>query len=654
MSLKFDLNNQQKAAVEYDNGHVLVLAGAGTGKTRTIIARAEHLIESGIEPQRILMLTFTRRAAQEMVNRLSLRVGERSNMVVAGTFHHFCLYTMRKMSRMFEIEAATVIDRDDQIQLMKLVRAAHRKEGENFPAADKLVEVYSYAKNTNQPLKDYIEKYTEYEDEMFEKVVKTIEDYGTRKYENNYLDYDDILFRFSKKLHEIPDIRERLRGYYDHILVDEMQDTNPLQWLILEGLRDPAQLFCVGDDAQSIYSFRGADFKNVHYFTNRIPNSKVLRLEKNYRSTKGILELSNWLLNESTLDYNKHLESIRGSGITPSIIDFENDFEEARWIAQDLVEKHDKGNRWDDQMVITRSGLASRTLEAILIEKQVPYKFIGGTSLLQSAHVKDLLSLIRCSASHQDEIAWIRYLTLFPKIGDITALRIIEEMKKAPLFNEAIEVLRDNKKIMPEILAGPHKVIEKWAVPHDAIRAGIDVLEPLLKTKYSKWDTRRKDFDLLARLAKRHKNLLSFIETFTMDPISTSEASRLENDDAVTLITVHSAKGTEAKTCYLIKVEPGMYPHVRSLGKLDDEEEERRVLYVAMTRAQDELIITRNLSQGGRYNFHGGYRAEHSRDGSPYFLERIPDNLVNTSYVGFGSYGMQNSDFIKPWDREGY
>lgn len=654
MSQQFELNRQQQAAVEYDKGHVLVLAGAGTGKTRTIIARAEHLLNSGVDPQRILMLTFTRRAAQEMINRLSLKVGELSNLVLAGTFHHFCLYTMRKMSRMFEIESATVIDRDDQVQLMKLVRAAHRKEGENFPAADKLVELYSYAKNTNQPLKDYIEKYTEFEDETFEKVVKVIEQYGERKLENNYLDYDDILFRFSKKLHEVPEIRERIRNYYDHILVDEMQDTNPLQWLILEGLRDPAWLFCVGDDAQSIYSFRGADFKNVHYFTNRIPNSTVLKLEKNYRSTKGILDLSNWLLNASTLNYNKNLESVRGRGLTPSLVDFENDFEEARWIAQDIIEKHDTGSRWDDQMVITRSGLASRTLEAILIEKQVPYKFIGGTSLLQSAHVKDLLSLIRCSASHQDEIAWIRYLTLWPKIGDLTALRIIEGMKKTPLFNEAIEVLRNNKKVIPEILAGPHKVIEKWATPHEAIRAGIEVLEPILKTKYTKWDMRRKDFDLLSRLAKRHKDLLSFIETYTMDPISTSEASRLENDDAVVLITVHSAKGTEAKTCYLIKVEPGMYPHVRSLGKLDDEEEERRVLYVAMTRAQDELIITRNLSQQGRYNFPGGFRAEHSRDGSPYFLERVPQELLDMSFVGFGHYGMRNSDTITPWDREDY
>ena len=648
------LNSQQKAAVEYSDGHVLVLAGAGTGKTRTIIARAEHLIESGVEPQRILMLTFTRRAAQEMINRLSLMVGEISNLVLAGTFHHFCLYTMRKMSKMFGIESSTVIDRDDQIQLMKLVRARYKKEGENFTASDKLVQIYSYAKNTNQPLKDYLDKYTEFEDEEFEKVIKIIKEYETRKKDNNYLDYDDILHIFAKKLHEIPEIRERIRNYYDHILVDEMQDTNPLQWLILEGLRDPALLFCVGDDAQSIYSFRGADFKNVHYFTSRIPNSTILRLEKNYRSTKGILDLSNWLLNESTLNYNKNLESVRGTGITPVLIDFENDFEEARWIAEDLVQRHETGCRWDDQMVITRSGLASRTLEAILIEKQVPYKFIGGTSLLQSAHVKDLLSLMRCSASHQDEIAWIRYLTLWPKLGDVTALRIIERMKKAPLFNEAIEILRSEKRIIPEILAGPHRVIEKWANPHDAIRAGIDVLEPLLKTKYSKWDTRRKDFDLLASLAKKHKSLLSFIETYTMDPISTSEASRLEGDDAVVLITVHSAKGTEAKTCYLIKVEPGMYPHVRSLGNFDEEEEERRVLYVAMTRAQNELIITRNLSQGGRYNFHGGYRADHSRDGSSYFLEKLPENLLDISYVGFGQYGMQNSDTITPWDREGY
>jgi len=646
------LNSQQIAAVEYNGGHVLVLAGAGTGKTRTIIARAEHLLNSGVEPQRILMLTFTRRAAQEMINRLSLKVGEISSLILAGTFHHFCLYTMRKMSRMFEIEASSVIDRDDQTQLMKLVRAKHKKEGENFPTSDKLVQLYSYAKNTNQPLKDYLDRYTEFEDDTFQKVLKVIEDYELRKRENNYLDYDDILFRFAKKLHENPDIRDRIRCYYDHILVDEMQDTNPLQWLILEGLRDPAMLFCVGDDAQSIYSFRGADFKNIHYFKDRIPNSKVLKLEKNYRSTSGILELSNWLLNESTLDYKKKLESTRGQGSNPLLVDFENDFEEARWITADLVERHDGGCRWDDHMIITRSGLASRTLEAILIERQIPYKFIGGTSLLQSAHVKDLLCLIRCSASHRDELAWIRYLTLWPKIGDVTAFRLIEGMKKTKRFLEAIEILRSEKRIIPEILVGPQKVIDNWSNPQAAIRAAIEVLEPVLKNKYSKWDVRRKDFDLLANLAKRHKNLLTFIETYTLDPISTSEASRLEGDDAVVLITAHSAKGTEAKTCYLIKVEPGLYPHVRSLGRFDDEEEERRVLYVAMTRAKDELIITRTLSQHGRYNFHGGFRADHSSDGSPYFLETIPEGLLDRSIVGFNHYGMHDNDTITPWDRE--
>jgi len=647
-----ELNSQQQSAVEYTDGHVLVLAGAGTGKTRTIIARAEHLIKNGIEPGRILMLTFTRRSAHEMIHRLALKVGEKSDKVLAGTFHHFCLYSMRRMSRMFGIESSNVIDRDDQNQLMKLVRARHKKEGENFPNSDKLVETYSYAKNTNQPLRDYLQRYTEFEDEIFEKVLKVIEEYESRKKENNYLDYDDILFIFAKNLHENPEIRDRVRNYYDHILVDEMQDTNPLQWLILEGLRDPAQLFCVGDDAQSIYSFRGADFKNVHYFSQRIPNSRVFRLEKNYRSTNGILKLSNWLLNQSKLEYNKNLESVRGIGINPVLIDFENDFEEARWIATDLIERHDKGDRWNDNMVITRSGLASRTLEAVLIERQVPYKFIGGTSLLQSAHVKDLLSLLRCSASHRDELAWVRYLTLWPKIGDVTAFKIIESMKKSNKFLDAIEVLRSDQKISPEILAGPQKVLDSWSNPQAAIRAGIEVLEQILRNKYSKWDIRRKDFELLANLAKRHQNLLTFIETYTLDPISTSEASRLDIDDAVVLITVHSAKGTEAKTCYLIKVEPGMYPHVRSLGRYEEEEEERRVLYVAMTRAQDELIITRNLSQRGQYNFHGGFRAEHSNDGTPYFLESVPENLIDYSFVGFKGYGRYNSDIILPWDRD--
>ncbi|MEE9118292.1 MAG: ATP-dependent helicase, partial [Calditrichia bacterium] len=317
MHNNINLNKNQQIAAEYKDQHILVLAGAGTGKTLTIIERAEHLIRKGVDPRRILLLTFTRRAAREMTDRLYLSIGDAANAVTAGTFHHFCLLTMRKMADKFGIQHFTVIDRDDQNSLMKLARAGYVKKKEKFPRASQLVNIFSYSRNTNMNILEYLDKYTEFDEETSNKILSVFSEYKQRKQLNRYLDFDDILHQFGKKLHEDPSIRKRLRSRYDHILVDEMQDTNPLQWLILDGLKDPAKLFCVGDDAQSIYAFRGADFRNVHSFKDRIPDSVVLKLADNYRSTQEILDVSNWLLKESSLKYNKKLKAQRGAGIKP-------------------------------------------------------------------------------------------------------------------------------------------------------------------------------------------------------------------------------------------------------------------------------------------------------------------------------------------------
>jgi len=645
-----ELNEQQKIAVQQENGHVLVLAGAGTGKTRTIVERAAHLIRGGIKVEEILLITFTRRAAKEMVERLNLTVGKWTYEIRAGTFHHFCLYTMRRMPRAFGIENATIIDREDQIQLMKLVRAGYIQEGENVPTASRLADIYSYARNTNQSAKKYIDTFTEYTPQITDIMLSLFSGYEKRKRSNNYLDYDDILSHFGEILHESKDIRDKIKKLYKHILVDEMQDTNPLQWLILDAIRDPAILFCVGDDAQSIYAFRGADFENIHSFKDRVPNSVVLKLEKNYRSTQEILDVSNWLLNESPLNYRKQLESYRGGGIRPKVVDFESEMEEAIWICKDIIERHNSGTCWQDCMAITRSGLASRTLEACMIEKQIPYHFIGGISLMQSAHVKDLFSLIRCAISHRDELAWVRYLTLWPRIGDKTAYRVIENMKSMDSLKLALDYLRIEAQIVNEIPNGPEILLTRWKDPSNAIREASKFLEPLLREKYNKWDVRKKDYDLLERIAATYKSLLEFLETYTLDPISTSEARKMDSEDSVTLITAHSAKGTEASVCYLIRVEPGMYPHIRSLGEFGREEEERRVLYVAMTRARDNLIITRTFSRSGQYSSRGEFRRGNSMEWAPYLLENIPIDLIDTQLNGIDGDFYADSDKIEARD----
>jgi DNA helicase-2/ATP-dependent DNA helicase PcrA len=639
MSNGLRLNKNQQIAAKYKDQHILVLAGAGTGKTLTIIARAEYLIRKGVDPRRILLLTFTRRAAREMIDRLYLSIGDTAKEVTAGTFHHFCLLTMRRMGDKFGIQDFTVIDNDDQNSLMRLARAGYVTKGENFPRASQLVNIFSYSRNTNMSVLEYLNKYTEFDEEACNKILAVFAEYKQRKQLNRYLDFDDILYHFGKKLHEDSSIRNQLRSRYDHILVDETQDTNPLQWIILDGMKDPAKLFCVGDDAQSIYAFRGADFRNVHSFKKRIPDSVVLKLEDNYRSTQEILDISNWLLKESPLKYNKKLKAQRGTGIKPVLVDFDSDLYEAKWIAEDLIERHETGSSWSDHMILTRTAWGSRSVEAMLIEKNIPYIFIGGISFLQAAHVKDLLCLIRAAASHYDELAWMRYLTLWPRIGDITSSRLISAMKEMGTMKEALNQLSNKlKKDQQRIVSGPKTILKYWNEPTKALRVGGEFLKPILSQKYDKWDLRKKDFDLLVRLAERYRSLMRFIETYTLDPITSTVASRLDNQNVVTLITVHSAKGTEAPVCYVIRVEPGMYPHIRSLCAEDDEEEERRILYVAMTRAKNELILTRSGGPSG-YSYSYGDAAE------AYFLIDVPDELVEERWQ-YEMYFEKDYDFL--------
>jgi DNA helicase II / ATP-dependent DNA helicase PcrA len=629
------LNDEQRAAVEFRGGQALVLAGAGTGKTRTIIARAAFLVGEGVDPARILAMTFTRRAARELTSRLDALVGRAAKKVVAGTFHHFCLFTMRRMAKRFGVESTIVIDRDDQTQLMKLARGEVLERKEKFPTASELVSLYSYARNTLRPVRAHLEKYTDYDSKTVDKMLRVFEGYENRKRRHRYLDYDDILHRFVRVLRDRPEVRDRLRVLYDHILVDEMQDTNPLQWQILDYLRDPALLFCVGDDAQSIYAFRGADFQNVHSFVDRVPGATVFQLEENYRSTQEILDVANWLLSESPLDFNRMLRGHRGAGRTPRLVDFESDLEEAGWIGDDLLERHSEGAEWGDHMIVTRTAWGARAVETALIERQIPYEFIGGMSLLQSAHVKDLLSLLRCMISPRDELAWIRYLTLWPRIGDVTAQALIAEVSEASEVPGAIERLRSSSKGRAEIVAPLEQVLKAWESPEVAVYVAGMYLEPILENRYDHWEARKKDFALLVRIAERHPSVLHFLETYTLDPVSASTIERAEGEDKVTLITVHSAKGTEAPVCYLIRAEPGIYPHSRSLGDKDQEEEERRVLYVAMTRAEDELIITRSHSFGGRMAFFGDISGGYAGYGTPYLLADLPDELVEAEVVGF-------------------
>lgn len=625
------LNEQQRRAAEFDGGDVLVLAGAGTGKTSTIVARVAHLVHSGVDPKRLLLLTFTRRAAREMKFRMSEQIGAAAKHVSAGTFHNFCLQYLRRWPELFDCDSLTIIDRDDQLQLMKLARSAMVGKDVAFPKSAELVNLYSYARNTNRAIIDYLKEFTDHSEETIERIRSVLDDYSKRKRQCRYFDYDDILHLFAGKLHRSARVREKMQSRYDHLLVDEMQDTNPLQWLILDGLRDPAKLFCVGDDAQSIYAFRGADFRNVHAFTERVSGSTVLRLEENYRSSQEILDLSNWLLEQSPLSYDKHLTAARGSGEKPTLVELDGEYDEAEWVVADLLRRHEEGVDWRDHMILTRTAWGARHVEGALIENDVPYRFVGGTQLLQSAHVKDLLSVLRLVDNPADQLAWMRYLTLWPRVGEKTAATAIRTLLTLSSLADIRAELSRRFQSNPRLAECVDECQKHLSRPRTAIAAAIDKMTPLLEKKYDDWDRRVKDLKLLQRLAEKHESVAAFLETYTLDPITESEASTEQVDDLITLITVHSAKGTEAPVCYLIGVQPGIYPHVRSMDSDDKIEEERRVLYVAMTRAQNELILTGTLRNYGAYTpYHNRFFQGGGSSSQPYFLSDLPETLVQS------------------------
>ncbi len=654
-----ELNPDQKRAAQHEGSHLMVLAGAGTGKTRTIIARAAHLIAEGTDPRRILVLTFTRKAAGELVGRLKSQVGAAAEEVRAGTFHAFCLHTMRHFPKAFGLDQMTILDRDDQLELLGMVRASIVSTGERgFPKRERIAELMSYSRNTNIGFREYLQKLKEFEEPEIEKLSEVFRGYESRKRLRNYVDYDDLLWLFARTLHNerMDDVRRMIAGQYDHILVDEMQDTNPIQWLILDGLRDDARLFCVGDDAQSIYAFRGADFENVHSFRERVEGGQILPLYTNYRSTQPILDLANWLLAQSPLKYEKHLESVRGTGTKPALVEFDNGADEAAWIVEDILERLESGAKLKDMMVLVRAAWMTRDLEAALIENAIDYVFIGGTKLMQTAHVKDLLALLRAAISPRDELAWSRYLRFFDRIGDVTANRVIDKISVSKSPGEALtqlpgilaETIGKNAS-SASIVEGLERVAAAAATnPERAVTEAVEFLHPIQKKRYPNWSKRARDYELLVMLARRHKSLEAFLETYTLDPVAATYDTRPEGKDVLTLITVHSAKGTESKIAYVMKVQPGIYPYSRSLADLKEIEEERRILYVAMTRAMDELILTRVDERFGMPVFFGSSSGRVPPGGTSDFLADLPETLIEKDMQAFRPSPFEDLGPIKP------
>ena len=604
------LNMEQERAACYNDRAkaLLVLAGAGCGKTKTLIARALFLHrELNIPAEKIALLTFTRKAAKEISERLNMEVAGMGDRMFVGTFHRFCLDLMRHHSGYFDCAGFKLIDRDDQSAVIRKLRndlAIPENAPEILiPKVDDLCGILSFMNNAMVGVNDYFLRFPCTLDATPRYVKEIVSKYQQYKYENKLLDFDDILSMTARNLTDISDFRRLVQNKFDHILVDEMQDTSPIQWAILKPLYPSVNLFCVGDDAQSIYSFRGADFKNVHNFCDQLPDSITLKLTENYRSSQEILDISNMLLQNAGVEYKKDLRAHKGySGHEPELYTFHSDFDEADFVLRSLRSKLRSGVSPSQIMLMFRSATHARIIEHTLRTAGIPYRFIGGMSFLQSSHIKDIISALEAVTSFKYELAWHRFLCLHRKLGEKTSFKYFLAIQNAPDHGTGLQMMGYNLAPKYPELGEFLQTLSPNRPPADLLKDILDYFEQtkLLEEKYDNWEDRKKDLQMLCRIAAKYSDTEHFLEAFKLDPDTEVLEHDNDTENKITLITVHSAKGSECDHAYIFRVQNGVFPHIKAVS--DDEiEEERRVLYVAMTRARKELILTRTVSDSDRF-----------------------------------------------------
>jgi len=665
-----DLNDSQRRAATFEGKHLLVLAGAGTGKTKTIVARAEYLLNNGVEPNKIAIVSFTRKSAREIAERLKLSVSGNmnKNAITGKTFHSWCNEIMHQYPEHFPHHSFTPLDEDDRLSAFALAIGRNLKDSTTEKIKKETVAaVYSYAVNTLCSLTDAIFhiRYvnSDKDDEQIKKRVEEdkliiapiIKKYIEYKKKRRYMDYDDMLNVVAQVMEKNESVRTTVTTRYVHVLVDEMQDTNPLQYKLLRCFTEKSHLFCVGDDAQSIYAFRGADFKTIHSFVDAVPQSELQKLELNYRSTQEILDLSNWVLAQSPLNYNKNLTADRGKGEKPQLIHIEDDWEEADTVTDTILQTLADGGTYSDSMVLGRSGWSLSKVEGACLTKKIPYVKLGGTSLMQSAHVRDVVSAMRIAANIYDEIAWIRYLQLWQHIGTATAAKIITEIITLDNFEQMMYRLQLSgfKGLNADVLNTLKNIRKFINNPSKAMHEAVNQMKETLEKKYSEeWSYRAADFEVLQEVAKGTGTITEFITEYVLDPKAetTFKFGKETEEDVVTLSTIHSAKGLEAKTVHVLNVNPYNYPSPRTLKQGGDAvEEERRCLYVALTRAKDRLYLYRFTR-----SLHTQSSENDKEQANLYFLNGLPTDLVTIKINGreqkdfTGNNAADLSDFDFP------
>jgi DNA helicase-2/ATP-dependent DNA helicase PcrA len=632
-----ELNPQQAAAATHGDGPLLIIAGAGTGKTRALVYRVAHLIERGVPAERILLLTFTRRAAQEMLSRAERLVGSNSKRVSGGTFHATAHRLLRRYGQAAGLaKDFTIMDQGDSADLMQLSRAhlGYAAKSKRFPKKETLQYVYSRHINTGISIEDVVrDDYPQFVDYL-EDLGKIYADYTRRKQERNLVDYDDLLLFWALLLEASPELGKTISGLYDHILVDEYQDTNVLQARILRGMcKAHSNITVVGDDAQSIYSFRGAHFRNILDFPKQFAGATVVALEQNYRSTQPILSVTNTLISRAAERFTKNLWTERTGGEAPWLVTARDEQQQTQFVVDRILELHEEGTPLREIAVLFRAGYMSADLEIELTNRKIPFEKWGGLKFLEAAHVKDVLAFLRIIENPRDEVSWYRLLLLLPGIGDATARAAIDAMAVAAWESTAFGRYSPPPRaraahaalvgLLDGLRSGP--IQDEAQVAADIARVRL-LYDNILRERYDRVEPRLADLDQLQTIAAGYPDRATFLSALALEPPQATQdlaTGTREENDCLILSTAHSAKGKEWDAVFVIWAVDGWFPSARCLNNDEETEEERRLMYVALTRARNHLSVSYPLNA---YSSRRG--ADYSLDQLCRFIDRgVRDNM---------------------------
>ncbi len=597
LDYKKELNPQQYQVVTQADGPCLVLAGAGSGKTRVLIYRLAHLIEKGIHPKNILLVTFTNKAAREMINRAEQVLKTDLSSLWVGTFHHIGNLILRRQAQDLGFSSNfTIIDREDAKDLVQdaMEDLGFLKKGSFFPKKDLILKIHSFATNALSPIEKIIQEKFDHIEEHTLSVKRIVSRFEKKKKEANVMDFGDLLKLWLKVLQN-EEVCRKYSSIFLYTLVDEYQDTNRLQFEILKKIASfHKNILVVGDDAQSIYSFRSAEIKNILDFPNIFDNTKVFKLETNYRSTPEILELANSIINNNKNQFPKHLKAINKEGYLPALVKTEDVYKQASFIAQRITELYKENVPLNEMAILFRSRYLALEVEVELMKRNIPYIIRGGLRFFEQAHIKDVLSYLKILVNPSNELPFKRTLSLQSGIGRKYAYRIwkklIKEKKsKQEIIDSLPKKAKEGFKEFYNVLGD----IKKEDNPETIIKIIIDEYKDYCYTAFDNSDDRLRDLEELSKMARNHLTIKDFLEDLSAFEEFKGETllSAEDKEDTVVMSTIHQAKGLEWHTVFIVGCNEYDFPHPKALNSQESLEEERRLFYVAVTRAKRNLNI---------------------------------------------------------------